>query len=185
MTRLARAKLFNRSLLYGQRDYFVLTFRKLLYSSNWLLFLHYPGDSSSKLNELRYLAAYDGVQVKLLLRRWLPSIFLNNNRYWIPFNAPLLVLYSAAPEGILNFLQRAQLPEFLEWFTFCGLSCQGFISQDCNFSSLLEHPAKLLLQLLGFLQLQLLPLWYSALDPYLFLLDIFGSFLLITAPPIT
>jgi hypothetical protein len=73
--RLTRAKLFSKSSPYGNRDYFILLFRSLLYTSPFVLFLNHYADSSVKFNELRYLAMHAGVKVNILLRRWLPSIF--------------------------------------------------------------------------------------------------------------
>ena len=67
--RITRAKFFPKTLPYGKRNYFVLLFRYLFNTSSLLLFLHYDGDSSHKLNELRYLAANHQVSVHLLLRR--------------------------------------------------------------------------------------------------------------------
>lgn len=54
---------------YGKRDYFVTLFRYLLSQPFLLLFLSYDGDSSQKLNELRYLAANHQVTVHLLLSK--------------------------------------------------------------------------------------------------------------------
>lgn len=67
--RITRARLFKKTLPYGKRNYFILLFRYLLNQSSLLLFLSYDGDSSSKLNELRILAANYQVTVHLLLRR--------------------------------------------------------------------------------------------------------------------
>lgn len=56
-------------MLHGKRNYFILLFRYLLSQSSLVLFLSYDGDSSRKLNELRYLAANYQIRVHLLLKR--------------------------------------------------------------------------------------------------------------------
>lgn len=67
--KLTKAKLFIKSRPSARRDYFVLLLRQLLARDGFLLFLHYDGTSSKKLNALRYLALNHGVAVHLLLRR--------------------------------------------------------------------------------------------------------------------
>lgn len=175
MPRLTQAKLFIKSKTCARRDYIVLLLRQLLSQDCFLLFLRYDGISSRRLNALRYLALNHGLTVRLLLKRWLSSVFLSSDATFAPLQCRSLVLYSENPTNFLSFLSHSQFSLFLKDFPFLALGHRGLLSQEPFFDLLCQsHPGGLkLLQLLNFLGASLLPLCLlplAALAPLLHLI---------------
>lgn len=168
--RVTKAKLFPKTLPYGKRNYFVLLFRYLLSQPAPLLFLHYDGDSSEKLNELRYLAAHHQVSVHLLLRRWIASIFSKSPVSSL--QCRLLVLWGPTKESLLTLVQKPQFSSLLENFPFFLLSSQGLLSQEPFFFLLSQPKGLFFLRLLLFLQYRLLMVWRLPLQTFLKVLQL-------------
>lgn len=163
--RITRARLFKKTLPYGKRNYFILLFRYLLNQSSLLLFLSYDGDSSSKLNELRILAANYQVTVHLLLRRWVSSIFSTSLPKVASLQCRLLLLSSDKEENLLRLSQKPQFSSLLEQFPFLALGYQGLLSQEPFFSLLLLPKGLPLLQLIELQKRRLPLLWIFPLLP--------------------
>jgi hypothetical protein len=156
--RVHRAKLFPKTAACGHRSYFILHFRYLLSQPTLLLFLSYDGDSSHKLNELRYLAANHQVRVHLLLRRWLSSIFSRDLPKVASLQCRLLLLSSDNNENLLTLSQKPQFSSLLEQFPFLALSQQGLFSQEAFFPLLARPKEWTLLHWLWLVQCRLPPL---------------------------
>lgn len=160
MPRPTQAKLFIKPKTCARRDYIVLLLRQLLSQDCFLLFLRYDGISSRQLNALRYLAINHGLTVRLLLRRWLSSVFLSSGATLGPLQGRSLVLYSENPINFLSFLRHSQFSLLLQDFPFLALGHHGLLSQE-PFFELLCQPSLgslRLLQLLHLLGASLLPL---------------------------
>lgn len=168
--RLTRFKLFKKTVPYGKRDYFILLFRHLLSHHSFILFLSYEGDRSYKLNALRYLAANHGVTVRLLLSKWVSSIFSIDNSFRVPFQSSLLAFYSTQPQDLLNFFSSEQLCLLTEDFPFFALSERGLLSQRPLFFTLQQPKSFHLFPLMLFSKKQLPLLWYFLLVPLVGLL---------------
>lgn len=156
--RIKRAKLFIKAYPYGRRAYFILLFRSLLSHPGLLLFLHYDGDSSDKLNELRYLAINHQVTVHLLLRKWVSSIFSHSNPTMAALRCRLVVLSSIQEESLLALSQKAQFTALLEYFPFVALGHRGLLSQEPFFLLLSQPKGLFLLRLLLYLPHLLMPI---------------------------